>query len=30
MATLIQFVGLRQDAIDVPDDIDIKPERRAQ
>jgi hypothetical protein len=31
LATLIQFVGLRQDAIDVPDDIDIKPEqRRAQ
>jgi hypothetical protein len=31
MATLIQFVGLRQDAIDVPDDIDIKPDqRRAQ
>lgn len=29
MATLIQFVGLRQDAIDVPDDIDIKPERRS-
>ncbi len=30
MATLIQFVGLRQDAIDVPDDIDISPERRRQ
>ena len=30
MATLIQFVGLRQDAIDVPDDIDIGPERRIQ
>ncbi|MBU8825819.1 hypothetical protein [Mycolicibacterium goodii] len=31
MATLIQFVGLRQDAIDVPDDIDIgKDKRRAQ
>ncbi len=29
MATLIQFVGLRQDAIDIPDDIDIKPERRS-
>lgn len=28
MATLIQFVGLRQDAIDVPDDIDIKPDQR--
>lgn len=28
MATLVQFVGLRQDAIDVPDDIDISPERR--
>ncbi|MDO3333387.1 hypothetical protein [Mycobacteroides abscessus] len=27
MATLIQFVGLRQDAIDVPDDVDIKPMR---
>jgi hypothetical protein len=25
MATLIQFVNLRQDAIDVPDDIDIRP-----
>lgn len=23
MATLIQFVGLRQDALDVPDDVDI-------
>lgn len=30
MATLIQFVGLRQDAIDVPDDIDIRPDRRRQ
>jgi hypothetical protein len=30
MATLVQFVGLRQDSIDVPDDIDIKPERRNQ
>jgi hypothetical protein len=30
MATLVQFVGLRQDAIDVPDDIDISPERRAK
>jgi hypothetical protein len=30
MATLIQFVGLRQDAIDVPDDIDIRPGRRRQ
>jgi len=28
MATLIQFVGLRQDAIDVPDDVDIKPDQR--
>lgn len=25
MGTLIQFVALRQDALDVPDDIDIKP-----
>ncbi|CDO31521.1 hypothetical protein [Mycolicibacterium porcinum] len=25
MGTLIQFIGLRQDAIDVPDDIHIKP-----
>lgn len=30
MATLVQFVGLRQDAIDVPDDVDISPERRAR
>lgn len=28
MATLVQFVGLRQDAIDIPDDIDIKPDKR--
>ncbi|MCB1256387.1 MAG: hypothetical protein KDB26_04735 [Microthrixaceae bacterium] len=28
MGTLVQFVGLRQDAIDVPDDVDIKPGRR--
>ena len=28
MAPLVQFVGLRQDAFDVPDDIDIKPEPR--
>lgn len=28
MGTLIQFVGLRQDAIDVPDDVDIRPEKR--
>jgi hypothetical protein len=28
MATLIQFVGLRQDAIDIPDDVDIKPKRQ--
>jgi hypothetical protein len=26
MGNLIQFVGLRQDALDVPDDIDIKPQ----
>jgi hypothetical protein len=30
MGTLIQFVGLRQDAIDVPDDIDITPEGRTK
>lgn len=30
MATLVQFVGLRQDAIDVPDDIDIGREGRRQ
>lgn len=28
MATLVQFVGLRQDSIDAPDDIDINPQRR--
>lgn len=31
MATLVQFVGLRQDALDAPDDVDIAPEKtRAQ
>ncbi|WP_139794576.1 hypothetical protein [Prescottella equi] len=25
IATLVQFVGLRQDALEVPDDIDISP-----
>ncbi len=28
VATLVQFVGLRVDAVDVPDDVDISPQRR--
>ena len=32
LATLVQFIGLKMDALDVPDDIDIqiKPKRSAQ
>lgn len=29
LATLVQFIGLKMDALDVPDDIDISPEKRA-
>ncbi|MDX6308437.1 MAG: hypothetical protein QOI06_1483 [Nocardioidaceae bacterium] len=28
LATLVQFVGLRQDALDLPDDVDITPARK--